>query len=165
MAERARAHTWELVLVAIFLATIAFNLSQSTGYLGVDNLVNLFELHIEKVIVVITMTFVIVAGEIDLSVAAVMAWSAAVLATRHEHGAPLGVAIVAALLAAVLAGLVQGWCVARLGLPSLVVTLAGLIGWRGAARVLVEDRSVGGYPDWFERLGRDELLGPLPASL
>ena len=45
------------------------------------------------------------------------------------------------------------------------MTLAGLIGWRGAARVLVEDRSVGGYPDWFERLGRDELVGPLPAAL
>ena len=74
-------------------APIVFNLSQSTGYLGVDNFVNLFELHIEKVIVVVAMTFVIVAGEIDLSVAAVMAWSAAVLATLHEHGAPMGVAI------------------------------------------------------------------------
>ena len=49
-----------------------FNITQSNGYLGVDNFVNLFELPIEKVIVVITMTFVIIAGEIDLSVASVM---------------------------------------------------------------------------------------------
>jgi rhamnose transport system permease protein len=55
--------------------------------------------------------------------------------------------------------------VARLGLPSLVVTLAGLIGWRGAARILVEDRSTGNFPDWFDRLGQDELLGPLPFAL
>ena len=44
----------------------------------------------------------------------------------------------------------QGWCVAKLGLPSLVVTLAGLIGLRGAARVFVEDRSFGDFPPWFE---------------
>ena len=67
MASWARRSTWELVLGVILLATIVFNLTQSTGYLGVDNFVNLFQLHIEKVIVVITMTFVIVAGEIDLS--------------------------------------------------------------------------------------------------
>ena len=71
-----RRYTWELVLGVILLATIVFNLTQSSGYLGVDNFVNLFQLHIEKVIVVVTMTFVIIAGEIDLSVASVMAWSA-----------------------------------------------------------------------------------------
>ena len=128
------------------LATVVFNVTESTGYLGVDNFVNLFELHIEKVIVVVTMTFVIIAGEIDLSVASVMAWSAACsprcTSTTCRSRSP----IVVALAAAAVAGLIQGWCVARLGLPSLVVTLAGLIGWRGAARVLVEDRSIGGFP-------------------
>ena len=165
MASWARRHTWELVLGVILLATIVFNLTQSTGYLGVDNFVNLFQLHIEKVIVVIAMTFVIVAGEIDLSVASVMAWSASVLAVVHEHGAPMVVAIGAALAAAALAGLINGWCVAKLGLPSLVVTLAGLIGWRGAARVLVEDRSIGDFPGWFDRLGQNDLVGPLPLAV
>jgi rhamnose transport system permease protein len=160
-----RRHTWELVLAVILLGTIAFNLSESSGYLGVDNFVNLFQLHIEKVIVVVTMTFVIVAGEIDLSVASVMAWSASVLAALHEHGTPLALAIVGALGAAAVAGVIQGWCVARLGLPSLVVTLAGLIAWRGAARVLVEDRAIGDFPRWFDRLGQDKLVGPLPVAL
>ena len=145
-------------------ATIVFNLSESSGYLSVDNFVNLFQLHIEKVIVVVTMTFVIIAGEIDLSVASVMAWSASVLAALHEHDVPFALAIVAALAAAAVAGLIHGCCIARLGLPSLVVTLAGLIGWRGAARVLVEDRSIGDFPRWFDRLGQDDLIGPLPLA-
>ncbi len=165
MAEWARRYTWELLLIAILLATVAFNISESTGYLGVDNFVNLFQLHIEKIIVVVTMTFIIISGEIDLSVASVMAWSASVLAALHERNVSLVLAIVVALLAAAVAGLIHGWCVARLGLPSLVVTLAGLIGWRGAARVLAEDRSIGGFPDWFDRLGQDELVGPLPLAL
>lgn len=165
VAEWVRGHTWELVLTVILLGTIAFNLNESSGYLTVDNFVNLFQLHIEKVIVVVVMAFVIVAGEIDLSVASVMAWSAAVLATLHEHGWPLGLAIVLAVAAAGVAGAIHGWCIAKLGVPSLVVTLAGLIAWRGAARVLVEDRSVGDFPSWFDRLGQDDLVGPLPLSL
>ena len=165
MGSWARRYTWELVLGVILLGTIVFNLTQSSGYLGVDNFVNLFQLHIEKVIVVVTMTFVIVAGEIDLSVASVMAWSASVLAALYERGTPLVLAIAAALAAAAAAGLITGYCVAKLGLPSLVVTLAGLIGWRGAARVLVEDRSIGDFPRWFDRLGQDDLVGPLPAAL
>jgi rhamnose transport system permease protein len=165
MGSWARRHTWELLLSAILLGTIVFNVSESSGYLSVDNFVNLFQLHIEKVIVVVTMTFVIVAGEIDLSVASVMAWSASVLAALHEREVPLPAAIAAALAAAALAGLLQGWCVARLGLPSLVVTLAGLIGWRGAARVLVEDRSIGGFPSWFDRIGQQGLIGQVPLAL
>jgi rhamnose transport system permease protein len=165
MTDWARRYTWELLLTVILLGTIVFNITKSSGYIGVDNFVNLFQLHIEKVIVVVTMTFVIVSGEIDLSVASVMAWSASVLAALHEHEIPIVLAILVALLAAAGAGLIHGWCVARLGLPSLVVTLAGLIGWRGAARVLVEDRSIGDYPGWFDRLGQDSILGPLPLSL
>ena len=41
--------------------------------------------------------------------------------------------------------------------------MPGLIGWRGAARVLVEDRSIGGYPELVRPLGQDSILGPLPA--
>jgi rhamnose transport system permease protein len=165
MAEWARRHTWELLLATVLLATVVFNVAQSDGYLSVDNIVNLFRLHIEKVIVVVTMTFVIVAGEIDLSVAAVMAWAAAVLAWLHERDVPFGIAAVAALAAAGVAGLVHGFFIARLQLPSLVVTLAGLIGWRGAARVLVEDRSIGDFPGWFDRIGQDEVVGPFPVAL
>jgi rhamnose transport system permease protein len=94
-----------------------------------------------------------------------MALSASVLAALHEHDLPVVLAILAALGAAAVAGLIHGWCVAKLGLPSLVVTLAGLIGWRGVARILVEDRSIGGFPGWFDSLGQDSILGPLPLGL
>jgi len=166
MPEALRTRTWELLLAAVLVATVVYNATQSPVYLDVDNFVNLFHLSIEKVIVAIAMTFVIVNGEIDLSVASVMAFAAAVLASLHEGGAvPFAVAIVIALAAATGAGLLQGFIVAKTGLPSLVVTLAGLIAFRGAARVLVEDRSVGDFPDWFRSLGRDEILGPLPFAV
>jgi rhamnose transport system permease protein len=165
MSERARVRSWELLLAAILVATVVYNASQSDVYLDVDNFVNIFRLSIEKVIVAVIMTFVIVNGEIDLSVASVMAFSACVLAAANEGGVPFWLAIVLALAAAAAAGFVQGLVVAKTGISSLVVTLAGLIGFRGAARVLLEDRSSGDFPEWFGNLGSEDLLGPMPFSL
>lgn len=166
MRDALHSRTWEILLATVLVATVVYNATNSDVYLDVDNFVNLFHLSIEKVIVAIVMTFVIVNGEIDLSVASVMAFSAAVLAAVADGGSvPFPLAIVVALLAATAAGFLQGLIVAKTGLPSLVVTLAGLIGFRGAARILVEDRSVGGFPDWFGRLGRTDLVGPLSFAL
>ena len=55
--------------------------------------------------------------------------------------------------------------VSYVGLTSLIVTLAGLIGYRGLAHVLLENRSVGNFPAWFDRLGQQPLIGPFPLAL
>jgi rhamnose transport system permease protein len=71
----------------------------------------------------------------------------------------------AGLLTGVLAGAINGFMVSYVGLSSLIVTLAGLIGYRGVAHVLLENRSVGNYPAWFDRLGQQPLIGPLPLAM
>lgn len=161
MRDRLRQWKWELLLAAILVAVVAVNVSLSPFYLGTANFANMFQLSIEKVIIVVIMALVIVNGEIDLSIAAVMAFSASILAALHEGGVPFELAVIAALASGAGAGLLHGFFVAKLGLPSLVVTLAGLIGWRGAARIVVEDRSIGGFPEWFGRLGQEPLVGRL----
>jgi rhamnose transport system permease protein len=166
MRDWASKHRWESLLLVVLLATILVNVSLSPFYLGFGNFVNLFWLSIEKVIVVVVMTFVIINGEIDLSVASVMGFSAAVTATLYDGGqVPFALAIVIGITAGAIAGLLQGLVITRFGLPSLVVTLAGLIGFRGAARVLLEDRSVGDFPEWFESIGQRTLVGPFPVAL
>jgi rhamnose transport system permease protein len=159
MPELLARHRWEVLLFGILVAVVVVNIALSPFYLGTANFGNLFQLSIEKVIVAVVMAFVIINGEIDLSVASVMGFSAAVLATLHDNGVSFVIAVLVALLAGTVAGLIHGLFVALLGLPSLVVTLAGLIGWRGAARILVEDRSIGGFPDWFDELGQQPLVG------
>jgi rhamnose transport system permease protein len=160
MLERALKWRWELFLAVVLVAVFCVNVSLSEFYLGEQNFVNMFQLSIEKLIVVVVMAFVIINGEIDLSVASVMAFSACVLAALHEAGSvPFALAALIALAAATAAGAIQGAFVAFMGLPSLVVTLAGLIGWRGAGRILVEDRSIGDFPEWFENLGQEPVIG------
>ena len=161
----ARLRSWEGLLLLLLVAVIAFNVAQSPFYLRLSNQINLFQLSIEKIILALVLTLVIINAEIDLSVASIMALSAATWAFLFDKGVPAPLGIVAALAVGLLCGAFNGFWIARLGLPSLAVTLAGLIGFRGVARILVEDRSINGFPDWFNRLGQQPLIGPLPLSL
>ena len=149
MRDRVFRWRWELFLSAILLAVFFVNISLSPFYLGEQNFVNMFQLSIEKVIVVVVMTFVIINGEIDLSVASVMGFSACVLAglARRGWSSVRGGGRDRRPRRDRRAGLLQGSFIAFMGLPSLVVTLAGLIGFRGAARIIVEDNAIGDFPD------------------
>jgi len=156
---------WETLMLALLIAIVALNSLASPYFLNIGNLVNLFQLSIEKSIVALTMALVIIGGEIDLSVASVMGLAACVMAYAFHEGAPMPLAILLALAAGVAAGLNNAFWIARVGLPSLAVTLAGLIGYRGVARILLEDRAIGGFPDWFNTLGQQPMVGPLTAAI
>ena len=144
---------------------LVYNITSVSNFLTVNNQINLFQLGIEKSIVALVMAFVIINGEIDLSVASMMGLSAAIVGYSFEHGAPMPVAVVVAIGAGAGFGLVNGYFVSVLGLSSLAVTLAGYIGFRGLAQLLVEDRSVGEFPSWFTDLGQDGLIGPVTLSI
>jgi rhamnose transport system permease protein len=160
-----RLKSWEGLLLIILIVSIFINIAQSPFYLSIGNIVNLFQLSIEKIIIALVMTFIIINGEIDLSVASVMGLAACLLAKLYAEGTSIEVAIVIALLAGVVCGAINGFFVAYVGLPSLAVTLAGLIGYRGIARIFLEDRSIGNFPTWFDNLGQQPLIGPFPLGL
>ena len=160
-----RLRSWEGLLLLVLLVVLSFNVTRVPNFLTISNQVNLFQLGIEKAIVALIMTFVIISGEIDLSVASMMGLSAAVAAALFESGVPMPVAILVALSVGAGFGLLNGYFVAVVGLSSLAVTLAGYVGFRGLARLLVQDRSVGGFPDWFTNLGQRGLVGPLTLSI
>lgn len=156
---------WEGLLLVILILIVAFNSLTTPHYLGLQNQINLFHLHIEKIIVALIMTFIIINGEIDLTVGSIMGLAGCVMAYLFEKGVPFEVSLLAGLLAGGLAGAFNGFMVAYVGLTSLIVTLAGLIGYRGLAHVLLENRSIGNFPEWFDRLGQQPLIGPFPLAL
>ncbi|MBC8447442.1 MAG: ABC transporter permease [Chloroflexi bacterium] len=160
-----RLKGWEGLLLVLFLVIVAINAVQAPAYLSIANQINLFQLSIEKIIVALVMTFIIINAEIDLSVASMMGLSACFLAWLFQKGVPVPVGLLAGLLLGVVGGAFNGFWVAIVGLPSLVVTLATLIMYRGLARVLLEDRSIGNFPEWFDALGQQPLIGPFPLAM
>ena len=156
---------WETLLLVLLVMVIFVNSQATEFFFDPDNIANIFRLSIEKAIVVVVMAFVIINAEIDLSVASVMGLAASVLAYSYEAGNPLIVGIALALLAGGVCGLINGYFIAYAGIPSLVVTLAGLITYRGAARILLEDRSVGDFPVWFTDIAQNEVIGSFPVTI
>lgn len=156
---------WESLLVVILTIVLVVNINLSPYYLQLNNQINLFQLSIEKIIVALAMALIIINAEIDLSVASIMGLAACILAALYEQGVPMPVGMLVALAAGALCGAFNGFWVAYVGLPSLAVTLAGLIGYRGVARILLEDRSIGDFPDWFDALGQQGVIGPFPVAL
>ncbi len=163
--KQVRWRSWEGLLLVILLGVIGVNIYLAPFYLRLNNQINLFQLSIEKIIVALVMTLIIINAEIDLSVASVMGLAAATAAAMWEAGYSMQVAVLTSLFVGALCGAFNGFWVAFAGLPSLAVTLAGLIGYRGVARILIEDRSIGNFPDWFDALGQQPLIGPVHLAL
>lgn len=157
--------SWEGFLCLVLILTISVNAVNSDAFLSIDNQINLFTLSIEKVIIALIMAFIIINAEIDLSVASMMGLAACALGWLVDAGVSMPTALAICLLIGMLGGLFNGFWVTFMNLPSLVVTLAMLIGFRGLARVLVEDRSIRVFPSWFEELGQQPILGPLPLAV
>ena len=158
-ARLALVARWETLLVALLVFTFLLGASQTEAFLTGQNLSLATADLMEKAIMALGLTMVIVAGEIDLSVASVLGLSSAIVGATVDAGAPLSLAIMMALAAGALCGLFNGLLVAKLGLPSLVVTLGTLALFRGLAFVILGDRAVSEFPKAFTDFGFNYVPG------
>ncbi len=121
------------VIVGLVAITIIFQ-SLNSKFLTSGNIVNLLVQGAVFMMLALAEVFALLLGEIDLSAGFVAGLSGVVAAEllTTEHGSwPWWAAILAALLACAAIGLLHGTLITRLGLPSFVVTLGGLLGWQG----------------------------------
>jgi rhamnose transport system permease protein len=103
------------------------------------------------------MALLIIAGEIDLSIAATMALCSLAMGHAMQAGAGPGGMIAAALGCGFVCGAFNGWLVTRWQLPSIVVTIGTLSLYRGLALVLLGDQAITGYPEWLSQWGNGTL--------
>ena len=157
--------SWEGFLAIILLVVVIVNSLLSESFLSIENQINLFVLSIEKVIIALVMAKIIINAEIDLSVASMMGLSACALGWFVESGMSMTMALIASITIGAVGGAFNGFWITVVKLPSLVVTLAMLIGFRGLARVLIGDRSIKMFPQWFEDLGQQPLFLNIPFSV
>jgi rhamnose transport system permease protein len=149
---RARLGRWETLTVALLLATLVAGSVSSPDFLTGGNLNSMLADITEVALIALPMTFIIVAGEIDLSVASVLGLSSALLGALWNHNWPIEAIIPTVLVVGGVAGLLNGLLVTRLGLPSLAVTIGTLTLYRGLAFVILGDQAVADLPtqytDW-----------------
>jgi rhamnose transport system permease protein len=150
---------WEWLLVGLIIVVTIFNAWRSPFFLNGSNLLRTTSDFMELGIMMLPMVFIIVTGNIDLSIASTLGLSASLMGWLYMGGWNIWLAAAVALAVSVFAGFLNGVLVARLQLPSLAVTLGTLSFYRGLAYVLLGDQAARGYPPEFTYLGQGTLGG------
>jgi putative multiple sugar transport system permease protein len=141
------------MLVALVVIIAFFQWRTNGVLLRPLNVTNLILQNSYIVIMAIGMLLVIVAGHIDLSVGSVVGFVGALAATMMvTYEIHWTFAILVCLLTGAIIGAARGYCVAFLGIPSFIVTLAGMLMFRGLSLALLQGQSVGPFPRTFQRL-------------
>lgn len=139
----------EYNFIAIFLVVVAIAAVLSPNFLTPTNIANLFQQAAVVGVVAVGMTFVILTGNIDLSVGSVVALCGMLVAVLLAGGMPILPALALTILTGALAGAVIGLITALAEVPSFIVSLAGLVSFRGITYLLTDGVPVSGLPPSF----------------
>lgn len=152
---KAREFTSFLFLVALFLIVGVINPS----FLTLSNISACFNSSVVYTLIAVGMAFAIFIGEIDVSVGSTMGLSAAVAGTMIQNGSNWFLAFLAGILIGIVVGLINGWGVAVMKIPSLIFTLGtnGIL--RGLMYLQVGAEQVNSLPKEFKDISSMTLLG------
>lgn len=143
---------WETLIVGLIIVAWIVGAGLSDDFLSADSFTTASLDLSEVALMAMPMALLVVAAEIDLSVASVLALSSACMGELWNSGQTIEVIMVECVLIGACCGAVNGFLVTRLGLPSLAVTIGTLSLFRGLAFVVIGDQSVTDFPaTWTDR--------------
>jgi rhamnose transport system permease protein len=143
-----------IVALAALLAAVA------PGFFVRDNLADLFLANVPILIIALGMTLIILTGHIDISAGSMFACCAVASGVLAKAGLPMPLVLAASCALGALLGFVNGALVARLRIPSIVVTLATMIAWREGLRWATEGAWIQDLPLDYQWLGTSATIYP-----
>jgi rhamnose transport system permease protein len=146
--------SWEVLLLGVAIAIFIANSLASPHFLDPWNLSDATYNFTEKAMIAFAMTLLIISGEIDLSVAAIIALASTAMGAAAQAGFGTPALVGVGLGVGLLCGAFNGLLVARIGLPSIVVTIGTMSLFRGIAQIVLGDQAYGGYPASFAWFGQ-----------
>ena len=155
---------WELALVAILVGVFVLNSFLSPYFLDIYNLIDSTFSFSEKALIALPMAFLIIAREIDVSVASIVALAAVLMGVAADAGAGTALLVIVGLVVGTLAGVVNGTIVSVLGVHSIVVTIGTLSLYRGIVVLIAGDEAFTGFPASFSWFGQHYLGGYVPVE-
>jgi rhamnose transport system permease protein len=151
--------TWDKGIALLLVAVTVLG-SFGVPYFGsTDNISFILQDIGEITLIAFAMSYLIIAGEIDLSVASALNLSSATIGVLFKNGVPFGWAVVGGLLTGLACGLINGFLVTVVGLQSLAVTIGTLALYRGLCFALLGNNPVNQMPDDWTSLGYSNIEG------
>jgi rhamnose transport system permease protein len=146
--------SWESLLLVVAIAVFITNSLASPYFLNAWNLSDATFNFTEKALIAFAMAMLIIAGEIDLSVASIIALASTAMGVAMTAGAGVPLLVLTGIGTGLLCGVVNGFLVAGMGLPSIVVTIGTMSLFRGLSYVILGDQAFTGYPADFAFFGQ-----------
>lgn len=146
--------SWETLLVAVAVAIFVVNSLASPYFLNAWNLSDATFNFTEKAMIAMAMALLIISGEIDLSVAAIIALASTAMGLALQYGADTPALVLIGVGVGLACGAFNGFLVSGLGLPSIVATIGTMSLFRGIAYVILGDQAYTGYPSDFAYFGQ-----------
>jgi rhamnose transport system permease protein len=157
---------WESILVALFVLVVVFNSLLSPYFLSPSNLFDTTFNFVEKSLIALPMTLGIILGDIDISVAGIIALSSLTMGAASAVGADWWLLVLIGLATGLAAGWLNGIISTRFGVPKIAVTIGSLSLFRGIAYAALGDRAFTKYPAPFAYFGQGYIPGtPVPFEL
>jgi len=160
---KARVQTfvgqWEFILFLTLVGVFVFFSLISPYFLDYFNLMNATFSFVEKSVLALPMIFIILSGDIDISVASIMALASFVMGNAASHGAEAGTLVILGLGTGLIAGVVNGLLVTRVKIPAIAVTLATMSVFRGISQAILRDNAYTEYPEAFAYFGQGYIPG------
>ena len=156
------ARMWEIILVLLLVAVVSGFGASTEGFFDIYNLSDSTFNYSEKALIALPMALIIIAGEIDISVAATVALTSVAMGLAKEAGAGTALMVLVGIGSGALCGAFNGVLITRFNLPAIVVTIGTLSLYRGAALVILGDGAITGYPSALSTLGNGyvgDLIG------
>ena len=151
---QSRIKSWETLLLAVAIGIFVANSIASPYFLNAWNLSDATFNFTEKAMIAFAMALLIIAGEIDLSVASIIALASTAMGAAAQIGAETPILVLVGLGTGLICGAFNGVLVTRLGLPSIVVTIGTMSLFRGISYIVLGDQAYRSYPSDFAFFGQ-----------
>lgn len=148
------ATSWELLLLCVGVAVFLINSFASPYFLDPWNLSDATFNFTEKAMIAFAMALLIISGEIDLSVASIIALASTAMGAAVQFGADTPTLVLIGLGVGLVCGAFNGLLVTGIGLPSIVVTIGTMSLFRGISYIVLGDKAYTGYPADFAFFGQ-----------
>ena len=152
---RSVPRSWDTAILGLLAMVLILASTTTEGFLTSLNFSYIFSNTSEITIMAYAMTFLIITGEIDLSIASILALGSSMLGWSYQKGAPIWLAIIICLVVGTLCGFINGFLVTKVGLGSLAVTIGTLALYRGIANGILGENTVNEFPEAYTSFGFD----------
>ena len=149
-----RLKSWESLLLLVAITIFIANSFASPYFLNAWNLSDATFNFTEKAMIAFAMALLIISGEIDLSVASIIALASTAMGAAAQIGLGTESLILIGLTVGLICGATNGILVTRFGLPSIVVTIGTMSLFRGISFIILGDQAYRGYPQDFAYFGQ-----------